>query len=194
LVTGAAFAGKLDAAAAPPVPDVSVWVVDGRPDYHAQACPTIDGAGAEAVPLRQAVDDGFRECPTCTPVPGVPGQVWVIDGRPDYHRKDCARLTRGAIEKVSRGQAIEDGFTPCEQCTPDSSAPAETAPAEAPAESTMSAAITTDQVWVIDGRPRYHLQSCLIIKDQDAEPITLAQAIEDGFMPCSMCEPKASRV
>ncbi len=34
----------------------------------------------------------------------------------------------------------------------------------------------------------------MIIKDQDAEPIPLTQATEDGFMPCSMCEPNVTRV
>jgi hypothetical protein len=44
-------------------------------------------------------------------------------------------------------------------------------------------------VWVIDGRPRYHLEQCAIIKGQEAEPIPWDQATEDGFMPCSLCEP-----
>ena len=48
-------------------------------------------------------------------------------------------------------------------------------------------------VWVIDGRPRYHLAHCAIIQGQDAEPISLEQATEDGFMPCSLCEPNAVR-
>ena len=46
-----------------------------------------------------------------------------------------------------------------------------------------------DDVWVIDGRPRYHLGDCAIIKGQDAEPIPHSQATEDGFMPCSLCQP-----
>lgn len=50
-----------------------------------------------------------------------------------------------------------------------------------------------DQVWVIDGRPRFHLGDCAIIKGQDAEPIPYEQAAEDGFMPCSLCEPQAVR-
>lgn len=49
------------------------------------------------------------------------------------------------------------------------------------------------EVWVIDGRPRYHLANCAIIKGQDAEPIPFSQATEDGFMPCSLCEPNAAR-
>jgi hypothetical protein len=49
------------------------------------------------------------------------------------------------------------------------------------------------EVWVIDGRPRYHLGSCAIIKGQDAEAIPYAQATGDGFMACSLCEPHAAR-
>jgi hypothetical protein len=49
------------------------------------------------------------------------------------------------------------------------------------------------EVWVIDGRPRYHLENCAIIQDQNAEPIPYSQAADDGFMPCSLCEPNVSR-
>ena len=51
----------------------------------------------------------------------------------------------------------------------------------------------SSDVWVIDGRPRYHLGSCPIIQGQDAEPIPFDQAVEDGFMPCSLCEPSMAR-
>ena len=44
-------------------------------------------------------------------------------------------------------------------------------------------------VWVIDGRPRYHLASCLIIKEQQTLAIPRSQALEDGFLPCALCEP-----
>ena len=62
---------------------------------------------------------------------------------------------------------------------------------------TSNAAVTPDadagDVWVIDGRPRYHLGTCPIIQGQDAEPIPFDQAVEDGFMPCSLCEPQMAR-
>jgi hypothetical protein len=48
------------------------------------------------------------------------------------------------------------------------------------------------EVWVIDGRPRYHLGDCAMIKGQDAEPIPYGQATEDGFIPCSLCAPHAA--
>jgi hypothetical protein len=44
-------------------------------------------------------------------------------------------------------------------------------------------------VWVVDGRPRYHRERCDIIHDQPVESIPLSQATEDGFIPCSLCEP-----
>jgi hypothetical protein len=46
------------------------------------------------------------------------------------------------------------------------------------------------QVWVVDGRPRYHARDCLIIKGQTAAGVTYDQAIEDGFLPCSLCQRK----
>ncbi len=45
------------------------------------------------------------------------------------------------------------------------------------------------QVWVDDGRPRYHRRDCQIVHDQHAEPIALTQAREDGFIACSLCQP-----
>ncbi|HEY7046136.1 MAG TPA: hypothetical protein VH373_02870 [Jatrophihabitantaceae bacterium] len=45
-------------------------------------------------------------------------------------------------------------------------------------------------VWVVDGRPRYHRERCQIIDEQDAEPIPLSQAAEDGFIRCSLCLPE----
>jgi hypothetical protein len=44
-------------------------------------------------------------------------------------------------------------------------------------------------VWVVDGRPRYHVASCTFIAGQEAEAIPLEQAVEDGFSPCSLCDP-----
>lgn len=61
------------------------------------------------------------------------------------------------------------------------------APATAPARTPAAA---TD-VWVVDGRPRYHRQTCEIIATQDAEPVDYDQAVEDGFVPCSLCAPAA---
>jgi hypothetical protein len=109
------------------------------------------------------------------------GDVWVVDGQPDYHAEACSRPSAAERERIPQAQAVEDGFVPCRYCAPQ--------PATDPEPGSGSA-----DVWVIDGRPRYHRETCLIIKDQDAEPIPRGQAGEDGFIPCSMCEPDKARL
>jgi hypothetical protein len=73
------------------------------------------------------------------------------------------------------------------------SAPTDDYPPEFDEDVALAGDEIDDEVWVIDGRPRYHLGHCAIIKGQDAEPIPYDQATEDGFMPCSLCEPHAER-
>ena len=43
------------------------------------------------------------------------------------------------------------------------------------------------RVWVLDGRPRFHAQDCLIIKGQPAQPMPYDEAVAGGFQPCSLC-------
>ena len=182
-------------------PEQQVWVVDTLPQFHAENCAAIQNLDSEAIPYAQAVEDGFTECTVCKPSPSATRseQVWVVDGRPDYHLEDCRSLKVAASQQanepdqIPRAQAVEDGFSPCPDCRPDAAAPADAAPQAAPEpEATAPAEEPTakpETVWVVDGRPRYHLGDCMIIKDQDAEEIPLAQATEDGFMACSMCQP-----
>jgi len=47
-------------------------------------------------------------------------------------------------------------------------------------------------VWVIDGRPRFHRVDCVQLVGQPIEPIPASQALEDGFIPCSLCAPSGS--
>ena len=158
-------------------------------------------------------------------------QVWVIDGRPDYHRKDCSRVSRGEAERDPAGAGRRGRLqrlrpvpsrrgrphrrAGVDDRAPDGATQQPTSPQREPSRGRRAAPrrragasraaaaepeppaagrATRAEVWVVDGRPRYHLEDCMIIKDQDAEPIPLAQATEDGFMPCSMCEPNVTRV
>ena len=144
----------------------------------------------------QAVEDGFRECADCNPLGSTVTEVWIVDGRPDYHAEDCSRAQRDGRRSVPRAEAIADGRSACDRCNPDglplaepepdtlpeaanaptaeaaSESAAEPATADSAAQSGVpSVAAAPGDVWVVDGRPRYHLESCLIIKDQDAEAI-----------------------
>lgn len=49
-----------------------------------------------------------------------------------------------------------------------------------------------EPVWVIDGRPRYHLSTCGFLAGRDAEPVPLRQAVGDGFTPCALCDPDSA--
>lgn len=64
----------------------------------------------------------------------------------------------------------------------------------APGSPSPSASAVAEQVWVVDGRPLYHRADCALIKDLPAEAISIAQATEDGFLRCSLCEPKLARI
>jgi hypothetical protein len=147
LVTGTSFAARRrPRRAAPSRPDLRVWVVDGRPAYHLGQCTVLDdlpaGIAPERVPLPQALEDGFAPCPTCEPTerrlmagsaavlsgakgsgpvgPGTdPQQVWVVDGRPRYHRTGCLSVAGQPAEPIPYWQAIGDGFAPCPRCEPD---------------------------------------------------------------------------
>jgi len=70
------------------------------------------------------------------------------------------------------------------------SAPA-TAPDISAGAADVAGAATADQVWVVDGRPRYHASGCVIIAGQPAEQVPLSQAQQDGFIACSLCTPSA---
>ena len=81
---------------------------------------------------------------------------------------------------------------PAEPEVAETSAPADE-PAVAPSLASPADAPADVDVWVVDGRPRYHREGCEIIRDQPVEAIPHSQASEDGFIPCSLCEPDRSR-
>ncbi|AEB46425.1 MULTISPECIES: hypothetical protein [Micromonospora] len=47
----------------------------------------------------------------------------------------------------------------------------------------------SDEVRVVDGRPRYHLDECAHLVGRDHEPLPVAEAVELGFTPCATCAP-----
>lgn len=55
-------------------------------------------------------------------------------------------------------------------------------------EGPMLGVLATD-VWVIDGKLRYHQRGCLMIKYAVAVPMPREQAVAGGFRPCPLCTP-----
>ncbi|MDG4788755.1 hypothetical protein O7626_22995 [Micromonospora sp. WMMD1102] len=56
------------------------------------------------------------------------------------------------------------------------------------AEAALVAALL-DDVYVVDGRPRYHLVDCAHLSGRESEPLPVSEAVELGFTPCGRCEP-----
>lgn len=49
-----------------------------------------------------------------------------------------------------------------------------------------------DEVYVVDGRPRYHLADCPHLHSRESEPLPVGEAVELGFTPCGRCEPDSA--
>ncbi len=47
----------------------------------------------------------------------------------------------------------------------------------------------SDDVLVVDGRPRYHLQLCPTLTDEETVALPVSEAREAGFTPCAQCRP-----
>ncbi|MGH3749048.1 MAG: hypothetical protein ACRDT8_16795, partial [Micromonosporaceae bacterium] len=44
-------------------------------------------------------------------------------------------------------------------------------------------------VFVIDGRPRYHVAGCVHLLGRESEALPVYEAVDLGFTPCGLCEP-----
>ena len=47
----------------------------------------------------------------------------------------------------------------------------------------------TDEVYVIDEHPRYHLAGCVHLRGHTPIPLPMDEARTDGFTPCAVCAP-----
>ncbi|MBO0867664.1 MAG: hypothetical protein J2P15_03785 [Micromonosporaceae bacterium] len=74
----------------------------------------------------------------------------------------------------------------------DEDPPDEPPPQQVPAEDAERVARLSTMVLVVDGRPRYHLASCAHLAGRDSEEISVREAVELGFTPCSACEPDSA--
>ncbi|GIG90022.1 hypothetical protein [Plantactinospora endophytica] len=79
---------------------------------------------------------------------------------------------------------------PAGQGEPDDDVPADE-PAPQPVSEADAALVAAllDDVYVVDGRPRYHLPDCPHLSGRESEPIPVSEAVELGFTPCGRCEP-----
>jgi hypothetical protein len=65
----------------------------------------------------------------------------------------------------------------------------EPAPQIVPPADAARIAVMSAPVYVVDGRPRYHLRGCVHLLGRESEALPVSEAVELGFTPCSLCEP-----
>lgn len=67
---------------------------------------------------------------------------------------------------------------------PDEPPPQDVSPADAARVARLS-----EEVLVVDERPRYHLADCDHLRGRPSEPLPVSEAVELGFTPCGRCAP-----
>ena len=105
-----------------------------------------------------------------------------------------------ADEENGEQPAAEDSDEPAAEPEPVAGAPSEAAVAmpveegEPPVEEVevtdlLLVVDLTDDVFVLDEHPRYHLAECPRLVGHEAIPLPLDEARTDGFTPCGICSP-----
>jgi len=87
-----------------------------------------------------------------------------------------------------------NGYPPADYDEYDDNDPPDEPPAQllSAADAARVARMSAD-VLVVDGRPRYHLAGCVhLLGRGESEPLPVAEAVELGFTPCSLCEPDSA--
>ena len=102
----------------------------------------------------------------------------------------ASAAARSATAEPAVGEPAVGEFGSEEFGSGDDADPADEPPPQAirPADAVRIARMTTD-VFVVDGRPRYHLAECPHLSGLRAEPIPADEAMELCFSPCSLCRP-----
>jgi len=127
---GPAHAGKsadpAPVAASPPVSapvtaPVTAQPVAPEPGAPEALAPTVAAPPAPVLPAPVLPAPASPEPVAAAREPVAPAvpDVWVIDGRPRFHRVDCVQLVGQPIEPIPASQALEDGFIPCSLCAPN---------------------------------------------------------------------------
>ncbi len=83
-----------------------VYVIDGDNHYHLALCPLLDET-KQAIPLEDAIAQGYEPCLHCFPPPEeelqLPPMVYVIDGDNHYHFALCPLLDETEASHTSGG-------------------------------------------------------------------------------------------
>lgn len=102
---------------------------------------------------------------------------------------ETAIPVQNAARDVDRVRGAGEAAAGAAEDDVDEDPPDEPATQSVSAADTARLAVLDVEVYVVDGRPRYHLASCGHLSGRDGEALSVAEAVELGFTPCARCEP-----
>ncbi|WP_406071686.1 hypothetical protein [Micromonospora sp. NBC_01638] len=161
-------------------PDVAYGPPLVEPEVPVQYVPTTVGTGGT----------GWRQPPAPPVDDASPYDAHVDDASPFDQGSplvtpadDASARTRPVSPASPFAASTDDAFRPA--------APAADEPAEQPVTPAEAARVARlpDPVQVVDGHPRYHLDSCPHLVGRVPETLPVAEAVELGFTPCAHCAP-----
>lgn len=123
--------------------------------------------------------------------------VYITKSGAKYHKSDCRYLSQSKIT-VELEEAIDRGYLPCSVCGPPTKSQAnnggnklgayQTKDAVVEKTSVKQNAVSAQTVYITKSGTKYHKSGCNYLKSSKY-PITLEEAIDRGYTPCSVCKP-----
>jgi hypothetical protein len=169
---------------------VEAWSAEDSPDADAAAAE--DAAEDSAAEDSAAADDVVADAGDATAAPSqTPSGE---DAGTSAGVPDPADLTDQAIELPD---PEPDALSPVDAGSGDDPVPADADP-DGPGDDDDETGVGrrlsgTEQVAVVPGVPRYHVEDCILIRfmdDEDVQRMTAEEAEKAGCTPCSACQPE----
>lgn len=169
---------------AEPVRSKQTRSAEGATVHSGAVGTVIEGSVVEEAPdpvstTGSAAGDGSRE----SPIPTQARPTIDLDIRPGDDVPDVLGAEdEGEIEGYIEGEFTEDD--------PPGEPPQQLV---SPADAKLVARLDSE-VFVVDGRPRYHRANCAFLRSRETETLPVRQALELGFTPCGRCEPDSALI
>jgi len=142
-------------------PDEDEWAQDDWPGDRSRAIPDTEVApDDEPGPRRMAAGERPPVGPTTGELPRVPAGT-------EHHPTAATSRPSPGAPGVRRGPAEED----------------------VEVTDLLLVVDLRDEVLVVDGQPRFHLDGCPFVAGDATVPLPVAVARADGFGPCGTCRP-----
>jgi hypothetical protein len=137
-----------------------------------------DQAGAASQPAAADQPGADRAAagvqPAAAGQPGAADQVGAMGRERESVREEIASALGVSRDRPLGEPFPEDGEPPVE---------------DVPVRDALRVAQLADDVRVLDGHPRYHLDGCPTLTGTDPVPIPVSAARRAGFTPCAVCGP-----